>query len=230
MSLKVYRIDRSLFGKLNNKLKSPDLPVMGAAIFGNPFKNYKDYKSKDFFVLSKDDEIARFTEVFNDEWVDDIYYIRHPKKIRTDILIPASEFHSYIIREQLADIISYIRANLKITALDIEITRKNGVSVSTNGVFDGIQLEGKATLKKSSSNKVTIQCEQPLKVSEKKQNYIWMDEFPHIIAMIDEANEGTFTVSESYDLSFGLGLDLAERIGVNLEWSGNFTFNFMVKA
>ncbi len=230
MSLKVYRIDRSLFGKLNNKLKSPDLPVMGAFFLGNPFKNYKDYKSKDFFVLSKDDEIARFTEVFNDEWVNDVYYIRHPKKIKTDILIPASEFHSYIMREQLADIVSYIRANLRVTALDIEITRKNGASVSTKGVFDGIQLEGKATLNKSRANKVTIQCDQPLKVSEKRQNYIWMDEFPHIVAMLDEADEGTFTVSESYDLSFGLGLDLAEQIGVDLEWNDNFTFNFMVKA
>ena len=77
---------------------------------------------------------------------------------------------------------------------------------------------------------MTIQCDQPLKVSEKRQNYIWMDEFPHIVAMLDEADEGTFTVSESYDLSFGLGLDLAEQIGVDLEWNDNFTFNFMVKA
>ena len=110
MTLKVYRIDRSFFGKLNNRFKKPDLPLAVMATVGNLFKNISDFRTENFFVLSENEEVERFTEAYGDEWIDDYYYIRHPKKIRTDILIPATQFHKYIIREQLSDIISYIRA------------------------------------------------------------------------------------------------------------------------
>lgn len=231
MTLKVYRIDRSFFGKINNRLKKPDLPAMTAgACIGNPFKNARDLLTKDCYVLSKDEEISRFTEAFDDEWIDDMYYIRHPKKTKTDILIPANKFHSYIVREQLADITSYIRANLKIKKLDISITRNNGGSVSANGVIDSIPLEGKAEIKQVQSNKVTILCPTPLKVSEKKINYTWIDEFPHILAMVDEADEGSFKVSEEYDLSFGLGIKIAEQIGIDLTWNEKYAFDFQVTA
>ncbi len=77
-------------------------------------KNYKDYKRDKSFILSNKDEIDRFTEAFGNDWVEDHYYIRYPKSIRKNYLIPESLFHKYIMREQISDIISYVRANFRV--------------------------------------------------------------------------------------------------------------------
>ncbi len=115
MSLKIYRIDTSFFGKINNRMKKPDLSVMAkASLFGGMIKNYKDYKRDKSFILSNKDEIDRFTEAFGNDWVEDHYYIRYPKSIRKNYLIPESLFHKYIMREQISDIISYVRANFRV--------------------------------------------------------------------------------------------------------------------
>lgn len=229
MSLKLYRIDRSFFGKLNNRLKQPDIPV-AASIIGNPFKNLVDFNRENSYVLSKDDEISRFTEAYNNDWVDDIYYIRHPKKCKTDILIPAERFHQYIIREQISDMISYLRANLRVKELEINILRNNSGKLGLNGVIEGLDLEGEANIKFNKSYSAIIQCPRPLKASEKKKNYTWIDEFPHVVEIVDDVEDGKFKINEEFDLSFGLSVKVAKVIGANIEWNTNHTFNLEVTA
>ncbi|MCI2965477.1 hypothetical protein MO387_20745 [Shewanella sp. N2AIL] len=225
--LKVYRIDRSIFGKINNKFKKPDLPLATASI-GNPFKNYKDFKREGFYVLSDKTEIDRFVEAFGGSWQDDQYYIRHPKETRTNVLVPASKFHKYIIREMIGDIIYYLRAHLNVKELDLSIKSIKTGSLSVKGVVEGLLLDGKTTLDLSSDYTVKIKCSAPLKPSEKKTEYIWINEFPHLISLVDEAKNGIFSISESFDLSFGFDLKMAETIGASLDLSGNTQFNFVV--
>lgn len=229
MALKIYRIDRSLFGKLNNRLKKPDLPV-AASLFGNPFRNYKDYSRENSYVLNEQNEIDRFTEAFGNDWIENVYYIRHPKKSRTDHLIPSDKFHKYILREQIGDIISYIRANLRVKELDLNIKTNKAGSIGLSGIVDGIVLEGSTELSMANEYTAKIKCTTPLKASEKKTDYLWINEFPHIIELVDNACDGLFSVNESYDLSFGLDVKAAKEIGVNLDFHGQAQFNFSVIA
>jgi len=230
LSLKLYRIDRSLFGKINNHFKKPDLPapLTGASIGGLLMKNLKDYSRENSYVLSQDDEISRFLEVFGNDWIENLYYVRHPKKARTDYLIPADKFHQFIIREQLADMISYIRANVRVKELEIKISRDNSGEFGLNGVIEGIPLEGETTIRFINNYSIIIKCPRPLRASEKKTTYIWINEFPHLTAIIDDVDSGIFEINETYDLSFGLSIDVAEIIGVNAAWNTTHTFNFKV--
>lgn len=229
MSLRIYRIDRSLFGKLNNYFKPPQLPVASLASIGNPKKNLSDLFRKNCYVLSKNDEIQRFSEAYNNEWVDDVYYIRHPKKIKTNILIPALSFHKYIIREQIADIISYVRANLNIKEMEINISNNNIGKIKLEGVIDEIPLAGNAKFESNNSYTVTIKCPRPLKASEKETNYTWIDDFKQLKASIDEVYSGTFEIRETFDLSFGLSIKEANVIEASAEWNTNHSFYFKLK-
>lgn len=211
-------------------LKTPDLPLATAAIVGNPFRNFSDFMQDNFFVLSKDDEISKFTEANDNEWIDDIYYIRHPKKMKTDILIPANKFHEYIVREQIADMISYIRANLNVKTLDIKITKENNTEVNISGIIEKIPTEGDAKILKKSEHTVTIKCERPLKPSEKKSVYTWVDDFPHLISSIDNADNGSFDITESFDLSFGMSVKAAKAAGANVGWNATHSFSLHVTA
>ncbi|MGR5324843.1 hypothetical protein [Vibrio sp. PNB22_1_1] len=229
MTLKIYRIDTSFFGKMNNRAKKPDLPVQ-ASLFGSMFKNYKDYKRENSYVLSKKDEIDRFTEAFGNNWVEDQYYIRHPKETRTNYLIPANKFHSYIMREQIGDLISYIRANLRVKELDLTIKSNKSGSIGLKGIIESVPMEGSTQLSTTDEYTVKIKCLAPLKASERKTEYLWIKEFPHIIELVDNASNGLFSLSESFDLSFGLDISAAEAIGANINYHGQNQFNFTVIA
>ena len=229
MELRIYRIDRSLSGKVANWWKPPELPPMsGTVMLGNPFKNVRDVMQEKVYVLSKDDEIERFKDPRGNELVDDIYYIRHPKKTKTDCLIPADKFHSFIAREQIADIISYVRSNLNVLSLDLSISNEAAGKVVLSGDLSGLPLEGNAQFAKKDKYTATIKCTKPLKPSEKKKEFIWMDEFANTQSIVDDAESGTFSIRESFDLSFGMGAKDANRIGINLDWSCGYIFDFSV--
>lgn len=231
MSLKTYRIDRSFFGKLNNWLKNPDLPVDTLAYLGGSFsKNILYYNRENSFVLSKEDEINRFSEAFGNDWVDDIYYVRHPKKLKSNILIPANRFHEYVVREQLSDMVSFVRANVNVKRLEVKIFKGSNVGVNICGVIKEIPLEGGAKLSLGSSYSILIECDRPLKASEKKTVYTWLEDFPHLVSTLDEAENGSFQVNETFDLSFGVSVKAARAIGANVDWNTNHSFLLHVIA
>ena len=108
MELKVYRIDRSLIGRIGHFFKKPDLPMpaLGADdLFGNVGKVITEVTTSNCYILSEAGEISRFRNPYDEDLVDDVYYIRHPKKARTDWLIPAKRFHAHIIGEQISEIV-----------------------------------------------------------------------------------------------------------------------------
>lgn len=146
MMVRVYRIDRGVLGKVVNFLKTPPLPVAAAFSPVNIRDNLGYLFRKNFFVLSREEEISRFRDPLGRDLVDGVYHIRHPKKAMTDCLLPANEFHRFIIREQIADIISYVRAKVNVRNLSVTIARAGGGSINVGAIVEGLPLEGEVSL------------------------------------------------------------------------------------
>ncbi|WP_318436339.1 hypothetical protein [Photobacterium leiognathi] len=85
-------------------------------------------------------------------------------------------------------------------------------------------MEGSTELNIDNEYTVKIKCLSPLKASEKKTEYLWINEFPHLIELVDNAYNGSF------DLSFGLDISAAKSTGTNLNYHGQTQFNFIVIA
>jgi len=230
MALQVYRIDRSLIGCVGHFFKKPDLPTIaaGAGLFGIPgqiAQVFKEVTTENCYILHQEDEIKRFHNPLGARLLDDVYYIRHPKKARTDCLIPADQFHSFVVREQIADIISYVRANARVKRLRVSIDSGVGASINTKGIVEGIPLEGSASINESRMHEVIIECDAPLKASEKRRDFIWMDDFASTVAAVDDLTGGTLEINEHYDLSFGLDAKVAEMISVAASWMRNYRYH-----
>jgi hypothetical protein len=229
MGLQIYRIDRSMIGKVGHFFKKPDLPVMGAAsaggILGHMFQVYTEVTTENCYILHEEDEIKRFRNPLGEALLEDVYYIRHPKKVRTDCLIPAERFHAYIVREQIADIVSYIRANAPVKRLRVCIESGVGASAHLKGIVEGVPLEGSASVKESRGHEVIIECPAPLKASEKRRDYVWMEDFSSTTAAVDNLTGGAAQINERYDLSFGLEAKVAELIEVSADWMRSYQYH-----
>lgn len=167
MALQVYRIDRSFIGCVGHFFKKPDLPIMtGAAAvfgtFGHIAQVFMEVNTENCYILTEEDEIKRFRNPLDASLLDDVYYIRHPKKARTDCLIssvacwPKKDRETSVFSTHLKTVlIAAVIVSLPIPTL-AEV-KKEGVGgrynqlvstelqaiLKTAGAGEGYKLEGK---------------------------------------------------------------------------------------
>lgn len=231
MELKVYRIDRSFIGRVGNFFKKPDLPAsvvrgaMGVGVLNDAIKVMKEVTTPNCYILSEPDEISRFRNPYNEDLVDDVYYIRHPKTARTNWLIPATRFHAHVIGEQISEIVSYIRANASVKYLRVSITDMAGARLGANAVIKDVKVEGKAEVSLSKNHEVIITCHAPLKASEKRNDYVWINDFQTTRAAIDEMASGRFEIRQRSDFSAGLSAEVAKMAGVSAEFTKCYDYH-----
>jgi hypothetical protein len=221
MELQVYRIDRSLVGRVGHFFKKPDLPVMGIAstgLFDRVRKTLNDVTTDNCYILSEEAEINRFRNPLNEEWMENVYYIRHPKKPRTDCLIRASRYHSHIIGEQISEIVAYIRANANVKYLRVSITDEAGAKLRAKGLIEDLKVEGKVDLSVSKQHEVIITCHTPLKASEKRRDFVWMDDFDTTRTAIDDMSDSRIEIRQRSDFTGGLSVKVAELAEVSAKF------------
>ena len=219
MSLVIYRIDEGLIGRLVNWIKKPPLPVItpGAGIAAYLPRNFHDLMRDNCYVLSNEDEIKRFEDPRGYELTPNVYYIRHPLSARTNWLVPAPDFHGFIVREQVAEIVSYIRANTRAKVIDFQIRSGSNFDLIAGGKHPEIpiKLEGKAEFKKHSEYHIRIEADAPLKPSEKRKQFYWIESLPDVVAAVDKFSGGKFSITVESDVSFGMAAKVAEYLSIN---------------
>jgi hypothetical protein len=122
-----------------------------------------------------------------------------------------------VVREQIADIVSFVRAELPVKRIEFEIAQ----GASLDAVLDGgekVPVDGKARFARRSSYAFVLEADKPLKPSEKKHEYVWLDHFPDVKTAVDNFADGDFSITERSDVSFGLGVESAKKLGVNMDF------------
>jgi hypothetical protein len=85
MELQVYRIDRSLVGRVGHFFKKPDLPVMGIAstgLFDRVRKTLNDVTTDNCYILSEEAEINRFRNPLKSGWRTCITFVIRKSHVR----------------------------------------------------------------------------------------------------------------------------------------------------
>lgn len=237
MELKIYRIDRSWLGKAGRWFKQPDLPPMtGAALgglFGHVLQTVHDVRTDDFYILADEAEISRFRDPTEQPLREGVYYVRNPREAYTRELVVASEFHRYVLRQQAAEMIDFIRSNVQATRIEFQLERSGGAQVDLSATLvteaGPIKVGAGASAHAGSQHRVVIECERPLKASEKRTEYGWIRDFPQLLSAVDAASgRGTLSVSEGFDYSFGLSGKVADLVGMSASWLGKHTWKLDV--
>lgn len=222
MSLKIYRIDTSLVGKGFRILRKSDLPTpMATAISGGIGKNLirgvSDYLTGDnYYLLDAKTELDRFINPLGNSWIEKTqYYVRHPKAVKDRELIEAQNFQEYILREQISDIVSFLRANIQIKELYIKSVNQTSFNFGVNVPIEGMRVEGNVSIDRFSEYELKITSKSRLKISEKRTDYTWINDFSTLKTAVDNFEGGKFEERLIIDNSFGFSLKEANRIGMN---------------
>jgi len=81
----------------------------------------------------------------------------------------------------------------------------------------GIKVEGKVNVSKRNDYEIELACPEGLKVSERRKEYAWINDFPQLMESLDAyTGNGTFNYSQTIDNSFNLSIKLAEAIGISI--------------
>lgn len=142
-----------------------------------------------------------------------IYVILKKNKDRE--LIEAEKFQEYILREQISDIVAYIRANIEVQELHIKSLSNLNFHSDMRLPIEEMKIEGDTKVSTCSEYELKITSNTKLKISEKRNNFVWIDDFKTLETALDNFNGGKFSeviaINNSYDFNFSE----ARRIKMN---------------
>lgn len=160
-------------------------------------------------------ELEKFIHREEDEFKPGSFYIAHPKQ--KNLLIPTSSFHGSIAKEQMSDIVAFLRSKLPVTRIEVvmEDLKRGGLNgrAPQSGVDDaGLNFEHLRVLR------LLAEYNEPKRVPLGQLPLLWIDQFKIIQESVKGANAGIMVFEDSADLSFGLNAKFAKTIGIEANW------------
>jgi hypothetical protein len=154
-----------------------------------------------------------------------VTYAVHPDVAKPNSVVVASEFHHVIVREQIADLVAFIRSAVRAVAIRIEV-ESEGSGKAEGSFFSRFSLKADGAVTKRHS--IELEYDDPRKVEATERPY-WLRLFPEIVAAFNNAERGTIKRSVSVDTTFGLSASLAKQAGIDLSWLGRQRFDVEAK-
>lgn len=231
METKIYRIDGSLVGKIFRALRKTDTPgprniATASMPMSNLIRGIKDFTvDENIYLIDDMAELNKFDNALGNNWIQKTqYYIRHPKVKRERLLIEAEQFHEYIYREQLSEIVSYLRSEFKLKYLKIEVIQGNKFSSYSNLPIERMSVEGEVKLELKNERVLEIKSTKGMKRSEKRIDYVWLNDFRGLLDAVDNFDEGDFRYSQKINNTLDINSKLYKVVGIDLKWKNTSTF------
>ena len=168
------------------------------------------------------EEAKSMTDVHGQPLMRATTYMRHPRPSQQTSIIASSEFHSFIIRQKVAEIIHYVRAEALVRSLSILVRSAEGKHVLIDGNLEELPIKLEVNAAQRSANRMMSTYEDPIRLIH-EPSYVWMNDFPEIIAATRNAGRGTMAFSQSTDMSFGMSGGVAKFAGFKAGWLSTFT-------
>ena len=150
-------------------------------------------------------------------------YARHPNLDYNNVVLLAENFHSRVIAEQIADLISYIRSVVAAKYINIAVYAESGAHLDATGLtkVGNVSVQGHSGTARhhSAENSYAQQIIVPA-----TRSLFWMRNFPEVQAALIGSKEGSFTRSVKVDTTFGLSASLAKVAGIDINWLGKQRF------
>lgn len=232
MSLELYKIDRGSGGVpsaakgagLGILLGGPFGAVIGAAIGAATGVAY-DFafgSSGKIKILTKEDEIAKFRAPAG-ESLKNGNYVRHPKILHGHLLIPVERFSSFILREQVSNLIMYCRSAGQLTKLDLLIRDARGGSLSLSGLVEGLPIAAKAAKTEFHDARISLRYDAAQSPAP-PETLVWIENFPQVKAAILGSGVRRVAIAEDFDGRFDLEVSTAKDFGLSGSLFGVHTF------
>ena len=152
-----------------------------------------------------------------------VIYARHPKAAKSNTVVAAPTFHQHVIKEQIAEIIRYLRSELHMSSVRITVRSEKTGKVLVGSTFKGVPILARLGVKADQSITLEQKSHKPKRVRS-SEPYVWIDDFPELKAAAKSARHGQFVATQLSDLSFGLSLPAAKFANISADWLSSFQF------
>jgi hypothetical protein len=167
------------------------------------------------------EEAHGLIDAFNQPLKRGVTYFRHPKESESAIIIRSADFHSFIMSEKVAEIIDYMRAETRLKSLSILIRSSDSKHAVMGKQLKVVPVNLRADLKNQHERRMHLTFEAPSR-SAHRRKYIWIDEFPEVVAATRNARRGTMSFSQSTDMTFGMSGEVAKFVKLDAGWLTTF--------
>ena len=159
------------------------------------------YKPSNTFTLNIDDlrqEKSIYRNCLHEAWQTGLYYI-HP--LKSNFLIRAERFNSFILDEQLNDIVSFIREYMSLSEFEVGILKAEENSfdaearVNIKGIDVGV---GGGFSKQFSGNYHLIYRDVPQ--IKNKTEHPWIHHFPEFSSVADAVTSGIGSMEKTVEI------------------------------
>lgn len=154
-------------------------------------------------------------------------YAVHPLVRGT--MLKADTLHSYIIKEQRAQIIRYFRTAVALKSLTIEVLCQNSGKYYAGGGWKIATVGGGKSEESEQRHWFTATYSTPRKEEGKDTDALfWMPYFDEIIAATKDASGGSIESITTLNTSFGISAEAASLANIDANWISNQSF--LIKA
>lgn len=114
-----------------------------------------------------------------------------------------------------------MRSELLLESLKILVRTRDSTKAFVGGQLEALTAEAKLQTSKSSQLYVDLKYSSPER-QEHRSDYIWIKDFPEVVAATRNAKRGEVSFSQSTDMSFGLSAGAATVASFQTEWLSFF--------
>lgn len=150
-------------------------------------------------------------------------YARHPNVARSNVVVPSEIFHSSMVAEQIADLVSYIRSVVAARRISISVYSESGSALKAQAVVQSGEAGVRGHLGSARHHSVSLNYDHPIIVPV-STSLFWLRSFPEIEAAFNGARSGRIERNVSIDTTFGLSASLAKMAGIDVNWLGKQRF------
>ncbi len=148
-------------------------------------------------------------------------YMRLPRAKESSSIIKASEFHPYIMRQKVAEIIHYMRSETRLKALSVLVRSSDRKHIVVGSQLEKVPAKAQAGQERQHESRVVATYDDRVRETH-LDDYVWIWDFPEVIAATRNARHGTMSFAQSTDMSFGMSASVARFADFKAGWLSTF--------
>ncbi len=189
-----------------------------------------------FNIINSPEELKQYTNATGNTWVvcdkkfrRRQYYIRHPKKQSSNILIEANAFYDYIEKEQKDELIDFIFSHCPAKKIRIDRISEVEGNAKVSGKIKGYDPTADVQFNQLKGNYFQYNNPNGIQAPEQRKPYLWLDK--SLMRSIAALSEGA-SLSQKYetDFTFGLSGGEAKTIGLDLKRHKHYTYAIQIEC
>lgn len=186
--------------------------IVGNTLLGGTVKMLGDIVDFiDTKYITSAEELKKYTFFPPDTKIDvDTVYILHP--LCSDILIEKDHFFTYIIEEQINEIISFVTSANSVDKLIVSVLNNSDKSANLSVNLE--EVSGSVGFNKTSKYLSRVELgKTPQSLS--KDKYMWIKSMPTLVNAVNIKSKNV-NIKQEVDNSFGINMSIASVAGVKL--------------